>query len=117
MSKTNQMKLWMDAATTEEQLALAKAVGTSRAYLYALAASEDAAHHRTASAEMGGLIEAHTAKMRVKNKALPVVYRSDLVEACANCPFAQQCLGVLATRRADFTIKAPRKSTAKPRRR
>lgn len=95
----NMMKLWMRAAEREEQDLLAERVGSSRGYLEQLAGG-----HRSASAVLGAVIERETAKMHKASKGrLPKVYRTDLVEACHACEFAQKCLGPAAVR-ADFPI-------------
>jgi hypothetical protein len=95
----NMLKLWMRAATPSERRVLAKRVGTSEGNLVQYAGG-----HRNASAARGIAIEQQTAKMHKASKGrLPLVYRTDLVEACRNCGFAQKCLGAAAVR-ADFPI-------------
>lgn len=95
----NIFKTWMRAATPEEQTMLAKAVGSSRKYLYQISGG-----FKRASAARGSAIEREAAKMhRASLGRLPLVYRTDLVEACRNCEFAQKCLGAAAVR-ADFPI-------------
>lgn len=81
------MREWMDAATVEEQTALAKAADTSRKYLYKLATGE-----RTAQAELAGRLEQAAADIRrVSKKRLPLLLRSHLCPACAGCPYAARC--------------------------
>lgn len=93
------MKAWMMAATPDEQQLLAHQAKTSRQYLYHLSNG-----HRMASADLGSSIERVTAAMAKKSKGrLPVVYRTDLVPACANCEFARKCLGPIAER-ASFEV-------------
>lgn len=83
------LKIWMRAATADEQRALAERVGTSRAYLYQLSGG-----FRQASAELGILIERETARMHRASKGrLPRLYRTDLVAACRACEYAERCLG------------------------
>ncbi len=83
------MRNWMAAATVDEQMLLAKRVGTSRGHLYQLAGG-----HRNASAESAQAIERETKAMaRASKGRLPVVYRTDLSAACRSCDFAQRCLG------------------------
>lgn len=90
----NPMKMWMKAATTEEQHALAAAAGTRHNYLYHLASDPSAIYHREPQPEMAAKIEAFTQTLNLENKGrTPVVYRTDLVTACRNCVFAQRCLG------------------------
>lgn len=95
----NMMKQWMQAATAAEQAKLAHRCGTSRNYLYQLSGG-----FRQASAQLGAAIEAETTKMAAATKGrLPIIYRTDLVEACRQCAFAQKCLGAKAVR-ADFEV-------------
>lgn len=95
----NLMKQWMSLATPDEQKLLARRVGTSRAYLYFLAADETKVHHRKPSASMAALIERETLAMHKASKGrLPKLYRTDLVPACATCPYARKCLGPIAER-------------------
>lgn len=96
---TTALKSWMKAATAAEQAKLALAVGTSRAYLYQLSGG-----FRQASAELGSQIELKTAAMHKESGGrLPEIYRTDLVEACRGCAFAQKCLGPKAVR-SDFDV-------------
>jgi hypothetical protein len=100
----NVFKLWMRAATPEEQHLLAHRIGTSRAYLYHLSADEGSKYKREPNAEMAAAIERETEAMHKASKGrLPRIYRTDLVKACANCAFAQKCLGAAAVR-ADFPV-------------
>lgn len=86
------MKLWLKAATPEEQEDLATHAETSRAYLHHLGGG-----FRKASATIGGRIEKHAAVMHRRTAGrLPLIYRTDLVEACKHCPYARQCLGTIA---------------------
>lgn len=82
------MKDWMEAATAEEQKALALQAGTSRRYLYRLAEGV-----RVASADLAGSIEQAAEPMRKVSKGrLPRLLRTDLCPACSVCPFAKKCL-------------------------
>lgn len=95
----NIFKLWMRAATPEEQMVLAEAVGTSREYLYHISGG-----FKQCSAARGSAIEREAAKMhRASLGRLPLIYRTDLVDACRMCEYAQRCLGAAAVR-ADFPI-------------
>lgn len=85
----NQLKLWMRAATPDEQQLLAQRVGTSRAMLYQYAGG-----FREVSAARAGQIETATKAMAKASKGrLPVVYRTDVVQACRECEYARRCLG------------------------
>lgn len=95
----NIFKTWMKAATPSEQSVLADVLGSSREYLYQLSGG-----FRKASPERGAAIEAASARMHEASQGrLPRIYRTDMVEACRNCEFAQRCLGPAATR-SEFTV-------------
>jgi len=97
--KLSVFKLFMQAATTEEQKLLAHRVGTSHSYLYHIAGG-----FREPRPELAAALERETAAMHKASKGrLPKVYRTDLVKACAQCSFAQKCLGAAAVR-ADFPV-------------
>lgn len=91
------LKLWMRAATAAEQELLAQRASTSRGYLYHLAASEETNYKREPKPVLAAAIERETKVMAKASKGrLPIVYRTDLVEACRQCEFAQKCLGPTA---------------------
>lgn len=93
----NIFKSWMKAATPGEQSVLADALGSSREYLYQLSGG-----FRKASPERGIAIEVASARMHEASQGrLPRIYRTDMVDACRKCEFAQRCLGAAATR-AEF---------------
>ena len=84
----------MQAATAAQQEDLAARIGSSRNYLYHLAGG-----FRSASPELGSAIERATYDMRREyGEHLPLIFRTDLVPACAGCDFAKKCLGKTATR-------------------
>ena len=86
----NVFKAWMQAATTPEQKRLAAAVGTSHAMLYQYSSPEST--KRRPSAERGAQIERAAAQLHVESLGrLPLLYRTDLVEACSKCEFAKRC--------------------------
>lgn len=90
--KSNAMKVWMAAASTEEQVAMATMAGTTRGMLYQYAGG-----FRKCSSERAASIERATQSMHKTSKGrLPVIYRTDLSEACKACHFAQKCLGTKA---------------------
>lgn len=100
----NIFKLWLKAATTDEQKLLAHRVGTSHTYLYHLAADDDTKYKREPAPELAANIERATAEMhKASGGRLPRVYRTDLVKACQRCEFARKCLGPLAER-GDFRV-------------
>jgi DNA-binding transcriptional regulator YdaS (Cro superfamily) len=103
MKTITPMRQWMAAATTAEQELLAERVGTSRAMLYQLAGG-----FRNASAERAQSIERETRGMaRASKGRLPIVYRTDLCEACRGCEFAHRALGDRAVV-SEFPIVDPR---------
>ena len=100
----NVMKLFMKAATADEQRMLAEKAGTTRQYLYHLSADEDKNYTREPRPKLASAIERVTAEMHKASKGrLPKVYRTDLVSACRECEFAKRCLGENALR-ADFPV-------------
>ncbi len=107
MKTITKLRLWMAAATVQEQAALAEAIGTSRQMLYQYAGG-----HREVSAARGGQIETATKAMaRLSKGRLPVVYRTDTVAACRACEYAQRCLGSIAVA-SEFPITAPEEVNA-----
>lgn len=90
----NRLKQWMDTASGTEQEEMARRAGTSRQYLYKLAAPTSRLYAREARPELAASIEAATAVMHRESKGrLPRVYRTDLNSACRGCAFAAKCLG------------------------
>ena len=99
---TTMMSLWMRKATTAQQQELADALGTSRAYLYHLAASPERRYAREPAPALAARIETETARMhKATGGVLPQLYRSDLNSACRQCQFAAKCLGSIVNR-SDF---------------
>lgn len=99
MNTITPMRNWMAAATVDEQELLAQRIGSSRGMLYQMAGG-----HRNASAERAQVLERETRLMAKASKGrLPVVYRTDVCEACRGCDFAAKCLGGRAVV-SDFPI-------------
>lgn len=85
----NIFKTWMRAATPGEQETMASLLGTSRSMLYQISGG-----FKPVSAERGAGIERVAADMHTASLGrLPLIYRTDLVDACRGCEFARQCLG------------------------
>lgn len=85
------LRRWMMAAEPEEQIRLAELAGTSRAYLYMLAA-DGKRYQRQPRTELAAAIERGTERLHKATRGrLPRVYRTDLVQTCAQCPYALQC--------------------------
>ena len=100
----NPLKKWMTLATPAEQRTLASSVGTSAAYLHQLAGE-----FRQPSAGMARLIEQGTERFAQSTQGrLPVVYRTDINEACRGCDFAAKCLGPIAVRSEFSPVVGPR---------
>lgn len=91
MKKPNPIKLWMRAASAQEQDQMAALAGTTRSMLYQYAGG-----FRETSSERAVQIEQATQQMAKANKSLPVIYRTDLSSACSQCHFARKCLGAKA---------------------
>lgn len=101
---TTMLKTWMRAATPAEQEELAQRAGTKRSYLYHLSADSSKAYTREPKPELAAAIERVSAEMHKATKGrLPRIFRTDLVEACRQCEFAQKCLKGNAVR-GDFPI-------------
>lgn len=101
-------KTWIFAAEAEEQEMLARAVGTTRAYLYMLSADRSKSYFREPTPTLAAAIERETAKMHKASKGrLPLIYRTDFVTACADCPYAARCLGSAIVGRAEFDVVTP----------
>lgn len=96
----NMLRYWMSKATEDERQLLAHAVGTSRGNL-----DQYAGGHRQPGAARGAEIE-HVSREMSEHTAgrLPKLYRTDLVEACRGCEFAQKCLGKAIVDRAEFPL-------------
>ena len=100
MTTITPIKIWMAAATPDEQELLAQRVGTTRAMLYQYSGG-----HRSASAERAIAIERETKAMHRASKGrLPQIYRTDLSAACRSCEFAARCLGEAVVVRSEFPI-------------
>ena len=96
----NMLNVWMRAATPEEQTALADAAETSRGHLYQVSSG-----NRLFSPGKAALVERATVTLSHETAGrLPVVWRTDLAPVCAQCEFAQKCLGAHAMR-AEFPFE------------
>lgn len=98
------LRAWILAATKVERETLAKKVGTSAMYLAHVAVNEDKQYKREPKIALAAAIERETAAMAKTSKGrLPVVLRTDLIEGCRQCPYAQKALGERAVR-SEFPI-------------
>jgi IS5 family transposase len=88
------MKAFLNAATTDERETLAKRCNTSAQYLGHLAVNDDRSYKREPKIALAAAIERETKAMSKASKGrLPVVLRTDLIEGCRQCAYAQKCLG------------------------
>ncbi len=93
MKTITPLRHWMRIADPHEQELLARRVGTTRGMLHQYAGG-----HRRASALTAGKIEAETTLLNKASRGrLPIIYRTDLAEACLTCQYARKCLGARAT--------------------
>jgi len=100
MTTITPLKIWMAAATPDEQELLAQRVNTTRGMLYQYSGG-----HRSASADRAIAIEKATAAMHRASKGrLPRIYRTDLSAACRSCEFAARCLGEAVVVRSEFPV-------------
>jgi len=84
----SKLKEWQEWATAAEQGALARAAGTSVAYLF----KQLAYGYREANAALAGRIEMAAKSLRTASDGrLPEITRMDLCSACAECPYARAC--------------------------
>ncbi len=98
------LKSWLRLADKAEREHLAKAANTSVQYLDHIAADDEASHKRQPKVALAAAIERETQRMNTETKGrLPVVLRTELVGACAQCPYARKCLGDAAVA-ADFPV-------------
>lgn len=103
MDTITPMKAWMAAATRDEQQLLAEKAGTSHGHLYQLSSK-----NRFTSAALAGRIADASAQMHKASKGrLPKLVRTDLCQACRECPYAAKALGARAVV-SDFPIVDPR---------
>lgn len=90
--KTNAFKLWMQAASPQEQEDLAEHLETTRSVLY-----QYSGEFRQMSPSRARLVEEFTLKLHRDTKGrLPKVYRTDVNADCRGCDLAQRCLGAAA---------------------
>ena len=99
------LKAWLNAATVAERDLLAERVGTSSQYLAHIAVNDDKLYKREPKISLAAGVERETKVMHKASKGrLPTVLRTDLVEGCRDCPYAQKALGQHLVVRSDFPI-------------
>lgn len=105
MTTITPLKAWLRAATPAEHEILAQRAGTSKQYLFHLAAGEETSYKREPKAALAAAIERETIAMAKASKGrLPVVYRTDVNSTCRQCEFARKCLGEEVVVRGEFSI-------------
>jgi hypothetical protein len=98
----NMLWMWMRAATADEQELLAVNAGTTRGHLYQVSNA-----HRSFSPEKAADVARESEKMHKASAGrLPILYVTDLADACAGCQYAQRCLGAAAVR-SEFQVVTP----------
>lgn len=88
----NQMRVWMQAASANEQSRLAEMAGTTIGTLQQIAGSYRNQGQPTVRSGLAGRIQGAARGLRLKNKALPMLLRTDLSPECRECEYAQRCL-------------------------
>lgn len=88
----NQMRLWMQSASPNEQIKLAELAGTTIGTLHQIAGSYRTHGNPTIRSGLAGRIQSAANELRRKNKLLPVVLRTDLSPECRDCEYAKHCL-------------------------
>lgn len=88
----NQMRVWMQAASPNEQAKLAQLSGTTIGTLHQISGSYRTGGTPTVRSGLAGRIQSAANDLRKKNKLLPVVLRTDLSPECRDCDYAKHCL-------------------------
>lgn len=102
----NQLRVWMDAASTNERRQLAELAGTTLGTLHQIAGSyRNKGGLPTVRAGLAVRLEHAAGRLRKINRNLPVLVRTDLSADCRGCDFARHCLGDKAIM-SDFPIMA-----------
>ena len=89
----NQLRLWLDTATTNEKKELAARAGTSIGTLSQIAGGYRNNGDANVRSGLAGKLERAAAQLRRINPRLPQLLRTDLSLECRECEFAQRCLG------------------------
>ena len=100
----NQLKVWMQAASTEEKTALADLADTSVGTLNQIAGGYRSNGDAAVRAGPARKLEKAAATLNKRNGALPQLLRTDLAPECRECDFAQKCLGERAAASGFNTI-------------
>jgi len=89
----NQLKLWLNAATREEKLALASLAGTTVGTLNQVAGGYRNGGDASVRSGLARKLESAAIALNKRNGTLPTLLRTDLSTECRECDFAKKCLG------------------------
>lgn len=92
MKEINQMRAFLHAASTEEIAEVATLAGTTPGTLNQIAGSYRTEGKPQVRSGLAGRIQNAVGKVRLKNKSLPTVLKTDLSSECRECEYAQRCL-------------------------
>lgn len=89
----NQLRKWMRAATPQEREQLAALADTTMGTLHQISGAYRSGGKPSVRAGLARRLELAAEQLRKTNRNLPVLVRTDLSPECAECEFAQKCLG------------------------
>lgn len=89
----NQLRIWMHTASVEEREALADLAGTTVGTLNQIAGGYRTGGVAAVRSGLARKLEKAAIVLNKRNKALPMLLRTDLSPECRECEFAQKCLG------------------------
>lgn len=89
----NQLRIWMHTASVEEREALAELADTTVGTLNQIAGGYRTGGTAAVRAGLARKLERAAIVLNKRNKALPMLLRTDLSPECRECEFAQKCLG------------------------
>lgn len=92
MKEINQMRAFLHAASNDEVAEVATLAGTTPGTLNQIAGSYRTEGKPQVRSGLAGRIQNAVADVRRKNKALPIVLKTDLSSECRECEYAQKCL-------------------------
>ena len=101
----NQLKVFLNAATSAEKAMLADLSGTTLGTLHQVAGGYRKNGAAVVRAGLAMRIEAAVAVLRKANRSLPELFRTNLSPECRECDFAKRCLGN-KTAGGDFAVLA-----------
>jgi len=93
MDHVNQLREWMQHASSAEKKQLAELAGTTLGTLHQIAGGYRNNGSAATRPALARRIELACTLLNKRNKHLPLVLRTDLAPECRECEFAQKCLG------------------------